>query len=201
MIKINQSIVVEGKYDKIKLESIFDAIIIETDGFEIFKNKQKLNYIKKMAEKNGIIILTDNDNAGFMIRNYLKNCIDNRFISHIYLPDIFGKERRKDKPSKEGKLGVEGIEKEIIINSFKKADILIYNNANDDFTKKVTLNDFYEDGLTGHIQSKMLRKKLLNIIDLPENMSTKTMITAINELIGYEAYKKAIMNLTIIREV
>ena len=124
MIHIEQAVIVEGKYDKIKLESIIDAVIIQTNGFAVFKDNEKMSLIKHFAHTNGIIILTDSDTAGFKIRNYLKGTIENDKITNVYIPDIFGKEKRKIKPSKEGKLGVEGIDKDIIVNAFIKAGII-----------------------------------------------------------------------------
>ena len=112
MLHIEQAVIVEGKYDKIKLSSILDAVIITTNGFSVMKNKEKLEIIRFYAQNKGIIILTDSDSAGFKIRNYLKGAIKNGKIINVYVPDIFGKEKRKAAPSKEGKLGVEGIDKE-----------------------------------------------------------------------------------------
>ena len=112
MIKLKEAVIVEGKYDKIRLESVIDAPIIVTDGFGIFKNREKMNYIRKLARSRGIIILTDSDSAGFLIRSHITGCIKDGNIKNVYIPDVFGKEKRKDKPSKEGKLGVEGIDGE-----------------------------------------------------------------------------------------
>ncbi|MDE6725172.1 MAG: toprim domain-containing protein, partial [Ruminiclostridium sp.] len=123
MIKVKQAVIVEGKYDKIKLSSVIDGLIITTDGFSVFKNKEKINLIRKLAENQGIIILTDSDSAGFKIRNYIKGCTQKGNITNIYIPDIFGKEKRKTTPSKEGKLGVEGIPIDVLKDAFEKADI------------------------------------------------------------------------------
>ena len=123
MITVKQPIIVEGKYDKIKLQSVVDGLIITTDGFHIYKDKEKLGLIRAFAEKTGVIILTDSDGAGFQIRNHLKGCIKNGRIYNVYIPDIFGKEKRKDKPSKEGKLGVEGIDTDILLRAFEEAGI------------------------------------------------------------------------------
>ena len=120
MIRLDMPIIVEGKYDKIKLSLIFDTVIITTDGFGIFKNKEKVELIKKLSEKNGIIILTDSDSAGSIIRSYLKNILSEDKIHHILLPPVKGKERRKNKPSAEGILGVEGMDQEVIIKAFER---------------------------------------------------------------------------------
>ncbi len=123
MLKVEQAIVVEGKYDKIKLESIIDATIVVTNGYGIFKDREKLELIRFYARKKGIIILTDSDGAGFKIRGFLKGSVPEGSIKNVYIPDIFGKEKRKVKPSAEGKLGVEGIKKELIVEAFRKAGI------------------------------------------------------------------------------
>ncbi|MDE7279384.1 MAG: toprim domain-containing protein, partial [Oscillospiraceae bacterium] len=124
MLHVKQAVIVEGKYDKIKLSSVIDGVIIPTDGFNVFKNKETLALIRYFAETTGIIILTDSDAAGFKIRSFLKGAVGGKGeILNVYVPDIFGKERRKTAPSKEGKLGVEGMEKEIILEAFRKAGI------------------------------------------------------------------------------
>ena len=124
MIKVKQAVIVEGKYDKIKLSSIIDGLIITTDGFSIFKDKEKTALIRRLAENQGIIILTDSDSAGFKIRNYIRGCTQKGKITNIYIPDIFGKEKRKAVPSKEGKLGVEGVSTDILKDAFEKAGIV-----------------------------------------------------------------------------
>ena len=121
MIKVDQIVIVEGKYDKIKLSSIIDGIIIETEGFGIFKDKEKQKLIRKLAEKKGIVILTDSDSAGFVIRNFISSIVPNEFITNVYIPDIFGKAKRKESYSKEGKLGVEGVSAQIIAEAFAKS--------------------------------------------------------------------------------
>ena len=125
MIKIDEIVVVEGKYDKIRLSSVVDATIITTDGFGIFKNKEKQKLIRKLAQERGILILTDSDNAGFMIRSFLKGIVDNSKIRHAYIPDLYGKEKRKSSPSAEGKLGVEGMSEQVLRQSLDKAGIAL----------------------------------------------------------------------------
>ena len=120
MIKVKEAIIVEGKYDKIKLSSIIDGLIITTNGFGIFNDKERQYLIRELAKKRGIIVLTDSDSAGFVIRNFLKGSVPKEQIKHAYIPDIFGKEKRKDKRSKEGKLGVEGVSKELILEALRK---------------------------------------------------------------------------------
>ena len=191
MIKIDKVIIVEGRYDKIKLSSMIDGIIIETEGFGIFKDKDKQKLIRKLAETKGIAILTDSDSAGFVIRNFITSIVPKEYITNVYIPDIYGKEKRKDSPSKEGKLGVEGVSAEILKEAFKKAGIGV-SQCETNERKKITLNDFFDDGLTGDTQSKRKRTDLLKKLDLPERMSTKAMLDILNTFITYDEYKKLV---------
>lgn len=197
MIKIDKVIIVEGRYDKIKLSSMIDGIIIETDGFGIFKDKDKQKLIRKLAETKGIAILTDSDSAGFVIRNFITSIVPKEYITNVYIPDIYGKEKRKDSPSKEGKLGVEGVSAEILKEAFKKAGIGVSQSETNE-RKKITLNDFFDDGLTGDTQSKRKRTDLLKKLDLPERMSTKAMLDILNTFITYDEYKKLVKSEEII---
>ena len=191
MIKIDKVIIVEGRYDKIKLSSMIDGIIIETEGFGIFKDKDKQKLIRKLAETKAIAILTDSDSAGFVIRNFITSIVPKEYITNVYIPDIYGKEKRKDSPSKEGKLGVEGVSAEILKEAFKKAGIGVSQSETNE-RKKITLNDFFDDGLTGDTQSKRKRTDLLKKLDLPERMSTKAMLDILNTFITYDEYKKLV---------
>lgn len=191
MIKIDQVIIVEGRYDKIKLSSMIDGIIIETEGFGIFRDKDKQRLIRKLAEKRGIIILTDSDSAGFVIRNFITSIVPKEFVTNVYIPEIFGKEKRKASASKEGTLGVEGVSVDIITEAFRKAGIGASESINKS-KKEITLNDFYDDGLTGSPDSKAKRKMLLKKLDLPEKMSTKAMLEIFNLFLSYEDYKKLV---------
>lgn len=193
MIKIKQAIVVEGKYDKIKLSSIFDATIIQTNGFQIFKEKETLNLLRILSEKTGLIILTDSDTAGFQIRRYIGGATQKQNIINVYIPDVFGKEKRKAKASAQGKIGVEGIEKEFIIQAFEKAGVLYQENSV--LRKQITKIDFFEDGLTGAQNSTKKRAELLKKLNLPELLSTNAMLSILNTLIDYDEYKKIIENL------
>lgn len=184
-IKISQAVIVEGKYDKIKLSNIIDAFIIETNGFGIFKDKKKLSFIKKIANEKGIIILTDSDHAGFMIRNYISSGVPKDRITNIYIPDIIGKEKRKDKPSKEGKLGVEGMSRDILLSTFEKADIACSRSSNDN---PVTNYDLFELSLSGTPNAKQNKKKLLAKLDLPEYLSTNSLLTYINSQMSREEF-------------
>lgn len=189
MLKTDKIIVVEGKYDKIKLSSIIDAVIIETDGFGIFKDKEKQRFIRKLAEKKDIVILTDSDSAGFVIRNFLSGILPKSKIINAYVPDIYGKEKRKDIASKEGKLGVEGIPAEIIKDALQKAGAIVSEEKE---KRLVTKQDFYSDGLTGGAGSKEKRLRLLKALDLPEKMTANAMIEIINAFMSYDDYKNAI---------
>ena len=197
MIKIDKVIIVEGRYDKIKLSSMIDGIIIETEGFGIFKDKDKQKLIRKLAETKGIAILTDSDSAGFVIRNFITSIVPKEYITNVYIPDIYGKEKRKDSPSKEGKLGVEGVSAEILKEAFKKAGIGVSQSETNE-RKKITLNDFFDDGLTGDTQSKRKRTDLLKKLDLPERMSTKAMLDILNTFITYAEYKTLVKSEEII---
>ncbi|MCM1314085.1 MAG: DUF4093 domain-containing protein [Prevotella sp.] len=177
MIKINQAIIVEGKYDKIKLASVVDAVIIVTDGFRIFKDTEKIELIRYYARKTGIIILTDSDSAGRKIRGYIKGAVNDGKIINVYIPDIFGKEKRKEKPSAEGKLGVEGIDKDILIKAFEKSGI-----HSEEVTRKKDITKFtlYELGLSGGKDSRQLRENLQKSLGLPSLMSTSALIEVLN---------------------
>lgn len=182
MLHIEQAVIVEGKYDKIKLSSILDAVIITTNGFSVMKNKEKLEIIRFYAQNKGIIILTDSDSAGFKIRNYLKGTIKNGKIINVYVPDIFGKEKRKAAPSKEGKLGVEGIDKEIILDAFKKAGVISYDKDADN--DPITRIDLYECGLSGGENSSEKRKVLLQQLGMPQLLTTTGMLEILNTMMS-----------------
>ena len=179
MIRLKETIVVEGKYDKIKLSSIFDANIIDIGGFKVFKNKENIELLRRIADKSGIIILTDSDSSGFKIRNYLKNCLAGKKVYNVYIPDITGKEKRKDKPSAEGLLGVEAMEDEIIIEAFKKSGV--FNQSKDtSVEKKITKLDLYKAGLYGKENSKEKRMEFLRENNLPQKLSPNSLVEIIN---------------------
>lgn len=194
MIKINQAVIVEGKYDKIKLSGIIDALIIETDGFGIFKDKEKQRLIRFLAETKGIVIMTDSDSAGFKIRSFINGITDSKNITNVFIPDIYGKEKRKTEFSKEGKIGVEGISKNIILDSLHKAGI---DCAEDECTAKreVTKTDFFLDGVSGGEQSSYIRKELAKSLGLPERISASSLLKIINSYMTYDDYKKCIEKL------
>ena len=190
MIKLKEAVIVEGKYDKIKLSSIVDGLIITTDGFGIFKDREKRELIKTLAKKRGIIILTDSDSAGFLIRSHIKGFVSEGEIKNVFIPDVFGKEKRKSAPSKEGKLGVEGMDRELLENALKKAGIVEQKtNPN---AKKVLKSDLFEDGISGGADSKAKRTRLLKELGLPERMSANALLETVNALYSFEEYKAAV---------
>lgn len=190
MIKIKQAVIVEGKYDKIKLSTILDTVIVETNGFAIFKDKEKLKLIKKLARARGIVILTDSDSAGFKIRSYIGGSVPKEQVYHAYVPDIYGKERRKEAPSKEGKLGVEGIKSDIILEALKKAGVICEHTQ--EKSRQVTVTDLYETGLTGGVDSAHKRKILLRALQLPERLSTSSLVQMINTFMTYDEFQEKI---------
>ena len=190
MIKIKQAVIVEGKYDKIRLESLIDATIIQTDGFAIFKDKEKQQLIRRLAEKNGILILTDSDSAGFKIRSFLGGSLPKEKVVHAYIPDVLGKERRKDVPSKEGKIGVEGMHTQALVQALGKASVLYEESEVP--KKKIEMIDLYEDGLSGGENSQAKKAALLKKLDLPERLSTSSFLQIINTFMTYDEYKSAV---------
>lgn len=194
MIRLKQAVIVEGKYDKIKLSSIIDALIITTDGFSVFKDKEKVALIKGLAEKDGVIVLTDSDSAGFKIRNYIKGCTQKGKIINIYIPDIFGKEKRKAAPSKEGKLGVEGIPSKILIEAFEKAGVTV-DSAEREQNGTITRIRLYDDGFIGQADSAEKRKKLLKSLSLPTMLSTGAMLEVLNRMFTIEEYEEAVKSI------
>lgn len=196
MIKIKQAVIVEGKYDKIKVSNILDTLIIETDGFGIFKDKNKQKLIRRLAEARGILILTDSDSAGFTIRSFLNGIVPQEQLINVYIPDIFGKEKRKSEPSKEGKLGVEGVKSDVIIDALKKAgvefDVGTEKQIN---THPVTKTDLFLDGLSGGKGSAEKRARFLKQLDLPEHLSSNSMLKLINSFMDFDDYKREIQKL------
>lgn len=189
MIHLSQAVIVEGKYDKIKLESVVDALIITTEGFSIFKDNEKKELIKALAKSVGIIILTDSDSAGFKIRNYIKNFVKDGKIYNVYVPDIFGKEKRKASPSKEGKLGVEGISPEIISDAIKAVGIEAQEAERTEIITRITL---FDDGFIGQANSEQKRRQLLHELKLPEAMSVNSLLEVINRLFTVTEYKAVV---------
>lgn len=182
MLKIKEVIVVEGRYDKNALSQVVDGVIFETSGFGIMKDKQLLSLLRKAAQAKGLIVLTDSDGAGFVIRNYIKSAIDPNLVKHAYIPDIAGKEKRKTSPGREGLLGVEGMRPEVIMESLRRAGATIEGESNKTYPSQITKQDLMDLGLSGGANSSFLRKALLEKLDLPRHMSANAMLQALNLL-------------------
>lgn len=179
MIKLKQAVIVEGKYDKIKLSGIVDGLIVVTGGFQIFKDEEKRRYLKKLAEERGLLILTDSDAAGFMIRNHLKSFIPEDRIFNAYIPKVFGKEKRKAVGSKEGTLGVEGMDKDAILEAIRSSGVL--DEAADSEERYIfTLRDLFNMGLTGADNSRTKKLAFLKLLDLPEHMNNNALLKYLN---------------------
>jgi len=192
MIKVNEVIVVEGRYDKNTLSQIIDGTIIETEGFGIFSDKEKLTLFRRLAQTRGLVVLTDSDGAGFVIRNYLKGAIDPQYVKHAYIPDILGKEKRKSAPSKEGKLGVEGMSREVIVAALANAGVCIEETEGGKGSDPITKTDLYEAGLSGVRGSAEKRKKLLKQLELPAKLSPNAMLDVLNVLMTREGFLELI---------
>ena len=188
MIKIREAIVVEGRYDKNTLAQIVDAPILQTSGFGVFKDKKQLAFLRRVAQERGLIVLTDSDGAGFVIRNHLKSAIEPQYLKHAYIPDICGKERRKSAPGKEGKLGVEGMRPEVILEALRNAGATIEGESAC-VPHRITKQDLVVLGLSGGKNSSEKRLELLKKLDLPEHMSANAMLQALNLLLDLEKLK------------
>ena len=185
MVKIREAIVVEGRYDKNTLSQILDAPILQTSGFGIFKDKQQMALLRKIAETRGLIVFTDSDGAGFVIRNHIKSAIPGKYLKHAYIPDIYGKEKRKSAPGKEGKLGVEGMTRDVILESLRRAGATI-EGEDAPVSQQITKQDLMELGLSGTADAAANRLKLLKKLNLPERMSPNAMLQALNLLYTLE---------------
>ena len=185
MVKIREAIVVEGRYDKNTLSQIVDAPILETAGFGIFKDKQQMLLLRRVAKERGLIVFTDSDGAGFVIRNHIKSAIPGKYLKHAYTPDVFGKERRKAAPGKEGKLGVEGMTREVILEALRKAGATIEGEEGTS-SRNITKQDLMALGLSGGPDASARRLALLKKLDLPERMSPNAMLQALNLLYSLE---------------
>ena len=195
MLKIKEAIVVEGRYDKNTLSQVVDALIIPVDGFQIFKKKDTVQ-MRKLAATQGLIIFTDSDGAGFVIRNHLKGVLPQDQVKHAYIPDIYGKERRKATAGKEGKLGVEGMRPEVLKEALLRAGATVVGEEmSSQPRRQITRSDLFTAQLTGCAGSQERRKKLLHQLDLPEHLSTKALLQVLNQLMSYEEYTKVIQTL------
>ena len=186
MRRIREVIVVEGRYDKNALKQVVEATVVETGGFGVFNDKECLSLLRRLAAERGLIVLTDSDGAGFVIRNFLKGAIPKDQVRHAYIPDVYGKERRKTAPGKEGKLGVEGMAPEVILAALERAGATFEDDAVHREHTPITKTDLYELGLTGRPDSASRRSALLKRLALPERMTTNAMLEALNILFSRE---------------
>ncbi len=190
MQSIKEAIIVEGKYDKIKLSQIFDTVIISTEGFNIFRDEGKQSFIRKIAKEKGIIILTDSDRAGFLIRNFICGIVENKYIKHAYIPQIEGKEKRKEEKSKDGFLGVEGINCDIIREAVVKSASIVSENK-----KEFTKASLYAYGLCGRDDSSMKRQALLSFLGLPTGITANALTVILNSLYTKEEFEEILKNI------
>ncbi len=187
MVRVKEAIVVEGRYDKNTLSQVVDAVILETAGFGIFKDEERLHLLRRLAQERGLIVLTDSDGAGFVIRNYLKGAVDPSQVKHAYIPDQPGKEKRKRKPGKEGKLGVEGMSPRVLVEALRRGGATFLGEAEAPSTRRpVTKADLFSAGLSGTPEASSRRAALLKALDLPERLSPNAMLEVLNALYGYE---------------
>lgn len=188
MLEVREVIVVEGRYDKNTLSQVVDAVIIETSGFGIFNDREKQALLRRMAEARGLIVLTDSDGAGFVIRNFIKGCVDPKLVKQAYIPDIYGKERRKSAPSKEGKLGVEGMRPEILTEALRRAGATFADGSAEKREARITKADMYSKGLSGAAGSADKRRALAKRLGLPERITANSLLDVLNALMSREEF-------------
>ena len=187
MNRVKEAILVEGRYDKNTLSQVVDALIIESSGFGIFKDKEKQALLRRLAEKRGLIVFTDPDGAGFVIRSFVKGCVDPALVKHAYIPDVYGKERRKSAPSKEGKLGVEGMRPELLLDALIRAGATLEDGQPME-PGRITKADMFSKGLSGKVNSKALRAELLKRLELPERLTADGLLQVLNILMSREEF-------------
>ena len=188
MHSVREVIVVEGRYDKNALSQVVDAVIIETSGFGIFNDAEKRKLLQTMAEARGLIVLTDSDGAGFVIRNYIKSCVDPKLVKHAYIPDIYGKERRKSAPSREGKLGVEGMKPQVLLDALIRAGVTFDDEENKKTAPRISKADMYARGLSGREGSAEKRAQLIKQLGLPERLTADGLLDVLNATMSREEF-------------
>ena len=188
MHSVREVIVVEGRYDKNALSQVVDAVIIETSGFGIFNDAEKRKLLQTMAEARGLIVLTDSDGAGFVIRNYIRGCIDPKLVKHAYIPDIYGKERRKSAPSREGKLGVEGMKPQVLLDALIRAGATFDDEENKKTAPRISKADMYARGLSGREGSAEKRASLIKQLGLPERLTADGLLDVLNATMSREEF-------------
>lgn len=191
-IKIDRIVVVEGKYDQIKLSSLIDGVIIRTDGFRIYKDKEKSALLRTLGKQKGLLVLTDSDHAGFQLRGYIRSIAKDADIKQVYIPQIKGKERRKERPGKENLLGVEGIDAQTLYALLQKAGVSVQKETAEDDARRITKLDFFEDGLSGGPDAAKKRALLLKHLGLPSYLTANALLEVINSMMTYEAYRQFI---------
>ena len=195
MLRVKEAIVVEGRYDKNTLSQMVDAVILETSGFGIFKDGERLKLLRRIAGERGLIVLTDPDGAGFVIRNFLKGAIDPALVKHAYVPDLYGKERRKRAPGKEGKLGVEGMRPEVLEQALRRAGATILGEGERPVRREIDKADLCAGGLSGGPNAAERRGALMKKLDLPEHLTANGLLEVLNCLYTYEEYEKTLSEL------
>ena len=188
MHSVREVIVVEGRYDKNALSQVVDEVIIETSGFGIFNDAEKRKLLQTMAEARGLIVLTDSDGAGFVIRNYIKGCVDPKLVKHAYIPDIYGKERRKSAPSREGKLGVEGMKPQVLLDALIRAGATFDDEENKKTAPRISKADMYARGLSGREGSAEKRARLIKQLGLPERLTADGLLDVLNATMSREEF-------------
>lgn len=188
MHSVREVIVVEGRYDKNALSQVVDAVIIETSGFGIFSDAEKRKLLQTMAEARGLIVLTDSDGAGFVIRNYIRGCVDPKLVKHAYIPDIYGKERRKSAPSREGKLGVEGMKPQVLLDALIRAGATFDDEENKKTAPRISKADMYARGLSGREGSAEKRAQLIKQLGLPERLTADGLLDVLNATMSREEF-------------
>ena len=191
MLKIREAVVVEGRYDKNTLSQVVDTLILETRGFGIFKDPERMALLRRAAEKRGLVVLTDSDGAGFVIRSRIKSAIPGKYLKHAYIPDVYGKERRKRQPGKEGKLGVEGMSPQVLEQVLRRAGAtFLEEGAPERESPALTKADLYAAGLTGRPDSAQRRQALLKRLDLPEHLTANALLEVLNACYSAQEIEK-----------
>ncbi len=188
MHRVKEVIVVEGRYDKNTLSQLVDAVIIETSGFGIFNDAQKQKLLRRLAQERGLVVLTDSDGAGFVIRSFIKGCVDPALVRHAYIPDVYGKERRKAAPSKEGKLGVEGMRPEVLLDALRRAGATVDDENAASPAVGITKADMFRRGLSGGQGSRERRTALMRALDLPERLSSDALLDVLNVIMTRDEF-------------
>lgn len=193
---IREAIVVEGKYDAIRLHSVVEATVVQTDGFGIFRDPDKMELLRRLAQAQGLIVLTDSDSAGFVIRDRISGALPREQVKHAYIPEITGKERRKEKPSKEGLLGVEGVDGEIVLAALRRAGVTPIGEEAARSAPYLTKQRLYADGLSGTTNSAARRTAMLQRLGLPRQLSANRLIEVLNVLLSEEEYEEILRCVT-----